>query len=86
MKVIGKRALGKVLGELERVTKSGLILAGESQETATTKLFRAEIVANKLPDISVGDVVVYSRFNGTPFEHKGEKYVLLDEKDVLYAE
>lgn len=86
MRVVGNRIIGKVLEEVERKTKSGIFLAGESQETATNKLYRAEVISSRIDGVTAGEIIVYSRFNGTPFEHLGEKHVILDDKDVLYIE
>ena len=34
-------------------------------------------------DISVGDVVVYSKYGGTEVKYDGEEYLILSARDVL---
>ncbi|MCB0922389.1 MAG: co-chaperone GroES, partial [Actinobacteria bacterium] len=34
-------------------------------------------------DISVGDVVVYSKYGGTEIKYQGEDYLILSARDVL---
>jgi chaperonin GroES len=34
-------------------------------------------------DVSVGDVVFYSKYGGTDVKHDGEDYLILSSRDVL---
>jgi chaperonin GroES len=34
-------------------------------------------------DVSVGDVVFYSKYGGTEVKHDGEDYLILSSRDVL---
>ncbi|MGH4005349.1 MAG: co-chaperone GroES, partial [Pseudonocardiaceae bacterium] len=34
-------------------------------------------------DVSVGDVVLYSKYGGTEIKHNGEEYLILSARDVL---
>ena len=34
-------------------------------------------------DIKVGDTVVFSKYGGTELKYDGEKYLLLNSRDVL---
>ena len=36
-----------------------------------------------VPDLEVGDRVLYSRFGGTTIEHEGESLVILAYRDIL---
>jgi chaperonin GroES len=34
-------------------------------------------------DVSVGDVVIYSKYGGTEVKYNGEEYLILSARDVL---
>jgi chaperonin GroES len=39
---------------------------------------------NRVPvDVSVGDVVIYSKYGGTEVKYNGEEYLILSARDVL---
>ncbi|MFY9262506.1 MAG: co-chaperone GroES [Actinomycetaceae bacterium] len=76
--------------EAEQTTASGLVLVDSSQE----KPQEGEVVAvgpgriddngNRVPmDISVGDVVIYSKYGGTEVKYGSEEYLILSQRDVL---
>lgn len=35
------------------------------------------------PDVSEGDVVIYSKYGGTEIKYNGEEYLILSARDVL---
>ena len=77
-------------GESEETTASGLVIP----DTAKEKPQQGEVLAvgpgrfgddnERVPmDISVGDVVVYSKYGGTEINHEGEDLLILNARDVL---
>ncbi|MFP7696527.1 co-chaperone GroES [Trueperella sp. LYQ143] len=76
--------------DAEETTASGLILP----DTAKEKPQEGTVVAvgpgriddkgNRIPmDISVGDVVIYSKYGGTEVKYGAEDYIILSQRDVL---
>lgn len=66
----------------ETVTKSGIILAGAANKLP---LIGDVIgVGDKVPDVKVGDVVVFNAYSGVEVEvtHGGKKVVMLSESHV----
>ena len=75
----------------EQTTASGLVIP----DTATEKPQQGEVVAagpgkrsdstgEIIPmDVSVGDVVVYSKYGGTEISSVGEDLLILNARDVL---
>jgi chaperonin GroES len=45
---------------------------------------RVNDAGNRIPvDVSVGDVVIYTKYGGTEIKHNGEEYLILSARDVL---
>lgn len=76
--------------EAESTTASGLVIP----ETAKEKPQQGEVLAvgpgrrsdtgDLIPvDVSVGDIVVYSKYGGTEISHGGEDFLILNARDVL---
>jgi len=76
--------------EAEQTTASGLVIP----DTAKEKPQEGEVMAvgpgriddkgNRVPlDISVGDVVIYSKYGGTEVKHGGDEFLILSARDVL---
>ena len=77
--------------EAEKTTASGLVIP----DTAKEKPQEGKVLAvgpgrfddegeKRIPlDISVGDVVVYSKYGGTEIKFDGEDYLILSARDVL---
>lgn len=74
----------------EQTTASGLVLVDSAQE----KPQEGEVVAvgpgrvddngNRVPmDISVGDLVIYSKYGGTEVKYGSDEYLILSQRDVL---
>ena len=74
----------------EQVTSSGLVIPDTAQE----KPQEAEVIAvgpgrvddkgTRLPvDVSVGDMVIFSKYGGTELKYNGEEYLVLSARDVL---
>ena len=76
--------------EAEQKTASGLVLPDTAKETPQ----EGEVVAvgpgrvddngNRVPvDVTVGDVVLYSKYGGTEVKTGGDEYLVLSARDVL---
>ncbi|MCU0279906.1 MAG: co-chaperone GroES [Candidatus Nanopelagicales bacterium] len=77
--------------DAEQTTASGLVIP----DTAKEKPQEGKVLAvgpgrfdedgeKRIPlDISVGDVVVYSKYGGTEIKYEGEDYLILSARDVL---
>src|SRR2546421_12216328 len=76
--------------EAEATTASGLVIP----DTAKEKPQEGKVLAvgpgriddngNRVPlDVSVGDVVIYSKYGGTEVKYDGEDYLILSARDVL---
>ena len=88
IKPLGSRVLIK-MKEKEETTKSGIILAGVSQEKPQI----AEVIAvgpgekidGKLEEMNVkkGDNVIVSKYSGTEVKYEGEEYIIVKQDDIL---
>ena len=87
---LGDRVVVRPKEDAEARTPSGLVIP----DTAKEKPQLGEVLAvgpgglnddgDRLPmDVSVGDVVVYSKFAGTELKLDGEEYLVLSSRDVL---
>ena len=75
--------------EAETTTASGIVIP----ETAKEKPQEGTVLAvgpgrfengDRLPlDVSVGDIVLYSKYGGTEVKYNGEEYLVLSARDVL---
>ena len=74
----------------EQVTASGLVIPDTAQE----KPQEAEVIAVgpgrvddkgvRIPvDVSVGDMVIFSKYGGTELKNNNEEYLVLSARDVL---
>ena len=89
IKPLEDRIVVKAL-EAEQTTASGLVIP----DTAKEKPQEGTVIAvgpgriddhgNRVPiDVSVGDVVLYSKYGGTEVKYAGEEYLVLSARDVL---
>ena len=90
IKPLEDRIVVKTL-EAEQTTASGLVIP----DTAKEKPHEGEVISvgpgrfnedgdERIPlDISVGDVVVFSKYGGTEVKYDGEEYLILSARDVL---
>lgn len=87
---LGDRVVVKAQEEDEARTPSGLVIP----DTAKEKPQFGEVLAvgpgalnedgERMPmDVSVGDVVVYSKFGGTEVKVEGQEYLILSSRDLL---
>ena len=89
LKPLADRVLVKVEEE-ETKTMGGILLP----DTAQKKSQKGVVVAvgsdkmteegKRLPlEVKEGDEVLFAKYSGTEIEDKGEKYLLLSERDIL---
>ena len=90
VKPLGDRVFVKV-SESEEKTAGGILLP----DTAKEKPQEGKVLAvgpgrfdedgdKRVPlDISVGDVVIYSKYGGTEVKYNNEDYLILSARDVL---
>lgn len=89
LKPLANRVLVKVEEE-ETKTMGGILLP----DTAQKKSQKGVVVAvgsgkmteegKRLPlEVKEGDEVLFAKYSGTEIEDKGEKYLLLSERDIL---
>lgn len=86
---LGDRVVVKPKDEDESTTTSGLVIP----DTAKEKPQLGEVLAvgpgefqdgDRIPmDVSVGDLVFYSKYGGTEVKVEGEEYLVLSSRDVL---
>ena len=87
---LGDRVVVKAQEEDEARTPSGLVIP----DTAKEKPQFGEVLAvgpgalnedgDRMPmDVSIGDVVVYSKFGGTEIKVEGQEYLILSSRDLL---
>ena len=76
--------------EAEEKTAGGIIIpdtAKEKPQEGTVLAVgpgRIDDKGNRVPlDVSVGDVVLYSKYGGTEVRYAGEDYLVLSARDVL---
>jgi chaperonin GroES len=89
LKPLGDRVVVKPKDEDEARTPSGLVIP----DTAKEKPQLGEVLAvgpgeykdgERIPlDVSVGDVVFYSKYGGTELKLEGEDFLILSARDVL---
>ena len=76
--------------EAETTTASGIVIP----DTAKEKPQEGKVLAvgpgrfndsgARIPvDVSVGDVVIYTKYGGTEIKYNGEEYLILSARDVL---
>jgi len=76
--------------EAEQTTASGLVIPDTAQEkpqegsVVAVGPGRVDDNGNRVPlDVSVGDVVIYSKYGGTEVKYAGEEYLILSARDIL---
>ena len=89
LKPLGDRIVVKPQDEAESSLPSGLVIP----DTAKEKPQLGEVLAvgpgeykdgERIPvDVSVGDVVFYSKYGGTEVKHNGDDLLVLSSRDVL---
>ena len=75
--------------DAEQTTASGIVIP----DTAKEKPQEGKVLAvapgrfedgHRVPlDVTVGDIVIYSKYGGTEVKYNGEEYLVLSARDVL---
>jgi chaperonin GroES len=93
IKPIGDMVLVKKAKSEEKVTKSGIVLAGFTSDTGPSEgeviaigpgernYYTGELVSLDL--IEVGTKILFPQHAGTEVEDDGEKYILLSYKNII---
>ena len=88
IKPLSDRVLIK-MKEKEETTKSGIILAGASQEkpqiAEVIEVGPGEKVKGELQEMHVkkGDNVIVSKYAGTEVKYEGQEYIIVKQDDIL---
>lgn len=88
LKPLGDRVVVKML-EAEETTKSGIILAGKSEEKSqiaeVVKVGSGIVEDGKKIEMQVkeGDKVVLNQYAGTNIKYEGEEFVIVKQSDIL---
>lgn len=88
IKPLGDRVVIKRL-EAEEKTKSGIVLPNQAKEQPQMAEVMAVgpggIVDGKevAMEVSVGNIVIFSKYAGTEIKYEGEEYTILSQKDIL---
>ena len=90
LKPMDDKVVVKVIKESEQKTASGFVLTGSPSEKPNEAIVVAVGPGLKLgngdmivPDVSVGDKVVFAKYQGTEVEHEGESYLILAYRDIF---
>ncbi len=86
-----KREKGARRGnEAEQTTASGLVIPDTAKEkpqegkVIATGPGRIDDNGNRVPlDVSVDDVIIFSKYGGTEVKYDGQEYLLLNARDIL---
>jgi len=84
IKPLGNRVLVEIM-ESEQKTVSGIIIPDSAQE----KQQKGTVIAvgngteNEKMEVKAGDVVLYGKYAGTEIEEGGQKYLILNQSDIL---
>jgi len=83
IKPLGKRVLIKPVKEEER-TKSGIYIPESAKEKKKQGIVvEVGTVEDKEFPIKKGDVILYTGYSSEELEFDGEKYLILESKDVI---
>ena len=88
LKPLGDRVVVKML-EAEETTKSGIILAGKSDEKS--QIAKVVKVGPGLQEdgkkvemqVKKGDKVITSKYSGTEVKYEGTEYIIVRQSDIL---
>jgi chaperonin GroES len=88
LKPVEDKVIVKV-DEEENVSSSGLFLAptGEKQDTAIVVAVGPGLLLGNgqmmIPEVEVGNKVIFAKYQGTEVEHDGQTYLILAYRDIL---
>jgi chaperonin GroES len=89
LKPLEDKIVIKVIKE-EQTTSSGLIITPSSSEKPSEGIVVAigpgitlQDGSKVIPDLEVGNKVVFSKYGGTPVDVDGEEYLILPYRDIF---
>jgi chaperonin GroES len=89
LKPMEDKVIVKTIKE-EQTTSSGFVIAslGEEkpQEAIVVAVGPGLMLGNRqmmIPDVSVGDKVLFAKYQGTEISHEGEDYLILAYRDIF---
>ena len=73
------------INEGESTTASGLVIPDTAQEGTVLAVGPGRFEdGNRVPlDVTVGDVIIFSKYGGTEVKYNNEDYLVLSARDVL---
>ncbi len=83
------KVIVKPIKEDETTTNSGFVLSNieeKPNEAIVIAVGPGILLGNgqmMVPDVSVGDKVVFAKYQGTEVDHDGESYLILAYRDIL---
>lgn len=90
IKPLEDKVVVKPIVEAEKTSASGLIIAALDKEKPTEGIVVAvgpgatfADGTRMVPDVSVGDKVIYSKYAGTEIQHDNEDLVILPYRDIF---
>lgn len=90
IKPVDDKVIVKPIIEQEKTTASGFIIPGLQEEKPTEGIvvgvgpgLMLDNGVLMVPDVSVGDKVVFAKYQGTEVEFDGETYLILAYRDIL---
>ena len=89
LKPMEDKVVVKPIKENETTSTSGLIISRAEEkpsEAIVVAVGPGIILGNGqklVPDVSVGDKVVFAKYQGTEVEHDGESYLILAYRDIV---
>lgn len=90
IKPLEDKVVVKPIVEAEKTSASGLIISTLEKEKPTEGIVVAvgpgatfADGTKMVPDVVVGDKVIYSKYSGTEIEHNGEDLVILPYRDIF---
>ena len=89
IKPVDDKVVVKVINESEKTTSSGFILSlaeEKSNEAIVVAVGPGLMLDNGVlmkPDLSVGDKVVFAKYQGTEIQHDGQDYLILAYRDIV---
>lgn len=81
IKPLGRRILLKKIEEILK-TKTGIILKDSTTESDIHKAYVIQ-VSDDILNISIDDIVYFSKFKGENVKIDDEEYIIVEEKDIL---
>lgn len=85
IKAIGDRIIVLTL-EMEKKTRSGIILSDTTTNQDVAKARVITVSDNITEKISIGDIVYFSKFKGESIKYDEVEYIVLETKDILAKE